>query len=82
MIVSNGQKRFLGRTTKSIKAQNKKPFIAYIAESFHWTQNIGRKKIDPLILFKILIIQQLLNLSDEEFEFQVNERQSFKEFIG
>ena len=31
--------------------------------------NVGRKRIDPLVLYKILILQQLLDLSDEEFEF-------------
>ena len=44
--------------------------------------NAGRKRIDPLILFKMLILQQLFNLSDEELEFQVNDRCSFEEFVG
>ncbi|MGC6481982.1 MAG: transposase [Synechococcus sp.] len=38
--------------------------------------NAGLKRIDPLIL------QQLFNLSDEEVEFQLNNRRSFKEFVG
>jgi IS5 family transposase len=45
--------------------------------------NAERKRIDPLILFKILVLQQLFNLSDEEIEFQVNDRRSFEEeFVG
>jgi hypothetical protein len=44
--------------------------------------NAGRKQIDPLILFKMLILQQLFNLSDEELEFQVNVRHSLEEFVG
>ena len=32
--------------------------------------NAGRKRIDPLILFKMLILQQLFNLSDEEVDFK------------
>ena len=44
--------------------------------------NAGRKRIDPLILFKMLILQQLFNLSDEELEFQVNDRRSFEDFVG
>jgi hypothetical protein len=44
--------------------------------------NAGRKRIDPLILFKMLVLQQLLNLSNEEVEFQVNDRRSFEEFVG
>lgn len=43
--------------------------------------NAGRKRIDPLILFKMLVLQQLFNLSDEESEFQVNDRRSFEEFV-
>ena len=39
-------------------------------------------RIDPLILFKMLLPQQLFNLSDEETEFQVKDRRSFEEFIG
>ena len=30
----------------------------------------------------MLILQQLFNLSDEEVEFQVNDRRSFEEFVG
>lgn len=30
----------------------------------------------------MLVLQQLFNLSDEQLEFQVNDRQSFEEFIG
>jgi transposase, IS5 family len=42
----------------------------------------GRKRIDPLILFKKLVLQQFSNLSDDELEFQVNDRRSFEEFVG
>ena len=44
--------------------------------------NAGCKRIDPLILFKMLIFQELFNLSDEELEFQVNDRRSFEESVG
>jgi IS5 family transposase len=30
----------------------------------------------------MLVLQQLLNLSNEEVEFQVNDRRSFEEFVG
>ena len=33
-------------------------------------------------MFKMLLLQQLYNLSDEELEFQVNDRRSFEEFVG
>jgi IS5 family transposase len=44
--------------------------------------NAGRKPIDPAIILKMLLLQQLYNLSDEEFEYQGNDRRSFKELIG
>lgn len=39
-------------------------------------------RIDPLILFRMLVLPQLVNLSDEGLEFRVNDRRSFKEFAG
>ncbi len=30
----------------------------------------------------MLVLQQLFNLSDEELEFQVNDRRSFEDFVG
>jgi len=30
----------------------------------------------------MLVLQQLFNLSDEEVEFQVNERRTFEQFVG
>lgn len=44
--------------------------------------NAGRKPIDFLILFKLLILQQLYNLSDEELEYQTHDRISFRRFLG
>jgi len=35
-----------------------------------------------MILFKMLVLQQLFNLSDEELEPQVSDRRSFEEFVG
>jgi transposase, IS5 family len=42
----------------------------------------GRKPIDRLMLFKLLILQQLYNLSDEELEYQTHDRDSFRRFLG
>ena len=47
-----------------------------------YKSNAGRKRIDPLILFKMLVFKQLFNLSDGEAEFQVNDRRSIEEFVG
>jgi len=37
---------------------------------------------DPLKLFKALLIQRFYNLSDEQTEYQINDRLSFQQFIG
>ncbi len=44
--------------------------------------NAGRKPIDRLLLFKMLIIQQLYSLSDEQTEWQTYDRMSFRRFVG
>src|ERR1035438_7071239 len=44
--------------------------------------NAGAKPFDYVLMFKILIIQRLYNLSDEQMEFQLNDRLSFKRFVG
>jgi len=42
----------------------------------------GRPPYDKLMMFKILILQKYYNLSDEQTEFQINDRTSFKQFLG
>ena len=37
----------------------------------------GRKRIDRVLLFKMLILQRLYNLADEALEYQVKDRLSF-----
>lgn len=44
--------------------------------------NAGRKPYDSLLMFKILIIQALYNLSDEAMEYQMRDRLSFLRFLG
>jgi len=42
----------------------------------------GRPVYDKLMMFKILILQKYYKLSDEQIEFQINDRTSFKQFLG
>ena len=92
-----GQRGFWDEQQRVAKLQEKKPALTRLAESIPWESfrplldkgysqerksNAGRKRIDPLILFKMLVLQQLFNLSDEEIEFQVNDRRSFEAFVG
>jgi IS5 family transposase len=42
----------------------------------------GRPPFDKLILFKALLVQSLYNLSDDQLEYQITDRASFKRFLG
>jgi IS5 family transposase len=42
----------------------------------------GRPPYDYVMMLKILILQKIYNISDEQTEFQINDRLSFQRFIG
>jgi len=42
----------------------------------------GRKPIDALVMFRMLIVQSLYNLSDEQAEYQARDRLSFTRFLA
>lgn len=42
----------------------------------------GRPRHDPVMMFKILVLQRYYNLSDEQAEYQINDRLSFQKFLG
>lgn len=42
----------------------------------------GRKPWDGVLMFKALVLGSLYNLSDEQLEFQIEDRRSFQRFIG
>ena len=42
----------------------------------------GRKPIDVVVMFRMLVLQSLYNLSDEQVEYQVRDRLSFTRFLG
>ena len=42
----------------------------------------GRKPFDAVLMFKILVIQSLYNLSDDQLEFQIRDRLSFMRFLS
>jgi IS5 family transposase len=41
----------------------------------------GRKPFDAILMFRMLILQSLYNLSDEQIEYQVRDRMSFTRFV-
>lgn len=44
--------------------------------------NAGAKPIDVVLMFKLLVLQQLNNLSDDRIEYQIRDRLSFMRFLG
>lgn len=42
----------------------------------------GRPPYDVVMMFKILVLQRLYNLSDDQTEYQINDRMSFMRFLG
>lgn len=42
----------------------------------------GRPAYAPLVMFKILVLQSLYGLSDEQAQFQILDRRSFHQFLG
>lgn len=44
--------------------------------------NAGRKPFDVVLMFKVLVLQSLYNLGDDQTEFQIRDRFSFQRFLG
>jgi IS5 family transposase len=42
----------------------------------------GRPPMDNLLMFKVLVIKRLYNLSCDQTEYQINDRLSFRRFLG
>jgi len=42
----------------------------------------GRKSMDAVLMFKMLVLSALYNLSDDQIEYQVRDRLSFMRFLG
>ncbi|NRB07914.1 MAG: IS5 family transposase [Richelia sp.] len=79
------------------KLESKKTLLMKLNETVPWSEfrpileqvhdkprknNAGRKPIAPIVMFKMLGLQQLYNITDEELDYQVNDRLSFMRFLG
>ncbi len=74
----------LGDRLKLIKEQiNFEPFRPLIASVFYDNKDIGgRPHTDEIIVVRAMLLQSFYGLSDQELEFQVNDRLSFRNFLG
>lgn len=77
----NQQKDFLHRLNQIIPWAKLRPLLERIRDKPRSTR-AGRKPYDSILMFKCLILQQLHNISDEELEYQVNDRLSWMQFLG
>lgn len=61
-----------------------KSFRSIINKSFRKERksNAGRPPYDYVLMFKILILQTMYGLSDEQTQFQILDRLTFKRFLG
>jgi IS5 family transposase len=71
----------LVKLNKVIQWERFRPLLETIREKDR-KSNAGAKPYDAVMMFKILIIQSLYNLSDEAVEYQILDRMSFMRFLG
>ena len=92
-----GQRGFWDEEARQEKLAAQKTLLPRLAEMVPWERfretletvrqkerksNARRKPIDVVLMFKLLVLQKLYNISDEELEYQVNDRLSFMRFLG
>lgn len=77
----NEKKDLLVRLNEIIAWETFRPLLEQIHDKPRKSQ-AGRKPIDVIVMFKLLVLQQLYNISDEELEYQVSDRLSFMQFLG
>lgn len=65
-----------------INWENFRSELAGIYEKEGQNAAVGRKPIDPVLMFKIVMLQRLYNLSDDQTEYQIRDRASFQRFLG
>ena len=71
----------LERLAAAIPWENFRSLLAQVHEKAR-KSNAGRKPLDAVLMFKVLILQTLYNLSDEQVEYQIRDRLSFMRFLG
>ena len=71
----------LPKIQKVVNWQQFLPLLEAVRDKEH-KSNAGRKPFDPVLMLKVLILQSLYNLSDEQTEFQIRDRLSFMRFLG
>jgi len=71
----------LVKLNKVIKWEKFRPILDKVREKERKSP-AGRRAYDVVLMFKILVLQSLYNLSDASVEYQVRDRISFMRFLG
>ena len=71
----------LERLTNTVNFELFRPTLE---EGFNFSQRLqgGRPPYDAVLMFKILVLQSLYTLSDDQTEYQIKDRLSFMRFLG
>jgi IS5 family transposase len=72
----------LERLLATIDFEQFRPLLEEIFLPKQRKSNAGAKPYDYVMMFKILLLQRLYNLSDEQMEFHITDRLSFRRFLG
>ncbi len=69
--------------TEKIKWETFRPILKQIRiENPENIKNAGRKPFDEVMMFRVIILQSLYGLSDDQMEFQLKDRRSFERFAS
>ena len=74
----------LGESLEKLKIIDFEAFCPLLEKAFQKDRKskAGRPAFDLVMMFKILILQCLFNLSDDQTEYQITDRMSFQRFLG
>ena len=94
---NTGQHGFFDEENRLSKLTKKKDPLVKLSTMINWERfrpiidramkketrgNGGRPPYDYIMMFKVLILQRLYNVSDEQMEYQINDRLTFMRFLG
>jgi len=69
--------------SEKIKWESFRPIFKQIQqENPNNVKNAGRKPFDEVMMFRVVILQTLYGLSDDQMEFQLKDRRTFERFVS
>jgi hypothetical protein len=72
---------FLERVNRYVTWESFRPLLEKSLERKERDKG-GRPPFDCVLMFKVLVLQALHNMSDEQTEYQILDRSSFMRFLG